>query len=194
MWTHKWPFAGLAGVLAATAICAAEPARAEDGYDLWLRYKPLAESARTALVGEAGALVTGSRSPTLDAAQDELMHGLSGLIGAAPSTASEVDRDGAIIVGTPTSLPLIATLGLPLDAVGTDGYLIRSVQVNGHRATVIAAQNDLGVLYGTYAFLRRIQTGESLSDLDVSSSPKLGMRILDHWDNLTDSVERGYAG
>jgi alpha-glucuronidase len=50
------------------------------------------------------------------------------------------------------------------------------------------------VLYGTYAFLRRIQTGEGLSDLDVSSSPKLGMRILDHWDNLTDSVERGYAG
>jgi alpha-glucuronidase len=43
-------------------------------------------------------------------------------------------------------LPMIATLGLPLDTLGTDGYLIRSVQVNGHRATVIAA-NDLGVLY-----------------------------------------------
>src|SRR5580704_5814961 len=122
------------------------------------------------------------------------MRGLSGLLGAAPPTASAVDRDGAIIVGTPTSLPLIATLGLPLGTLGTDGYLIRSVQVNGHRATVIAAHSDLGVLYGTYAFLRRIQTGESLSDLDVSSSPKLGLRLLDHWDNLTDSVERGYAG
>jgi alpha-glucuronidase len=190
----KKVLAGLAVVLAAIAICASEPARAEDGYDLWLRYRPLAESAKTALAGETVTLVTGSHSPTLDAAQDELMRGLSGLLGAAPSTASAVDRDGAIIVGTPTSLPLIASLGLPLDTLGTDGYLIRSVQVNGRRATVIAAQNDLGVLYGTYAFLRRIQTGESLSDLDVSSSPKLGLRILDHWDNLTDSVERGYAG
>ena len=42
---------------------------------------------------------------------------------------------------------MIATLGLPLDTLGTDGELIRSVQVNGRRATVIAANNDLGVLY-----------------------------------------------
>lgn len=190
----KRVLARLGGVLAAIEICASAPARAEDGYDLWLRYRPLAEAAKTALAGEAAALVTGSHSPTLDAAQDELMRGLSGLLGAAPPTASTVERDGAIIVGTPTSLPLIATLDLPLGTLGTDGYLIRSVQVNGHRATVIAANNDLGVLYGTYAFLRRIQMGESLSDLDVSSSPKLGLRLLDHWDNLTGSVERGYAG
>src|SRR5438034_663965 len=48
--------------------------------------------------------------------------------------------------------------------------------------------------YGAFNLLRLIQTGASLRGLAVVSAPKLRLRLLDHWDNLDGTVERGYAG
>ena len=50
---------------------------------------------------------------------------------------------------------------------------------------VIAAKNEIGLLYGAYALLRGETTG---------SKPYYKLRILNHWDNLNGSIERGYAG
>jgi alpha-glucuronidase len=83
---------------------------------------------------------------------------------------------------------------LVLDRVGTEGYLIRSLDYEGHPVTVIAADSEVGVLYGVFHFLRLQQTRQSLEHLDVVSAPRLGRRVLDHWDNLDRTVERGYAG
>lgn len=56
---------------------------------------------------------------------------------------------------------------------------------------VIRASSGSGALYGTFDALRRIPEGlpEHWAD-----SPRLPLRILDHWDNLDRTVERGYAG
>lgn len=58
-----------------------------------------------------------------------------------------------------------------------DGY-----RINGH---TITARTKMGLLYGRYALLRGEQ-GES--------HPFYKLRILNHWDNLDGSIERGYAG
>ena len=62
--------------------------------------------------------------------------------------------------------------------------MIRSVVIDGHRATVIAAREDIGVLYGAFHFLRLVQTGQPLAKLDLRESPHLKLRVLNHWDNL----------
>ena len=59
---------------------------------------------------------------------------------------------------------------------------------------MIAANSDVGVLYGVFAFLRELQTSKHISRLAIASAPKIQIRMLDHWDNLDRSVERGYAG
>ncbi|MDP9348647.1 MAG: alpha-glucuronidase, partial [Gemmatimonadota bacterium] len=66
--------------------------------------------------------------------------------------------------------------------------------VGGRRALVVAANRDVGALYGAFHLLRRLQTHGSLRDLAVSSAPKTQHRLLNHWDNLDRTVERGYAG
>jgi len=81
-----------------------------------------------------------------------------------------------------------------LARAGNEGYLIRSLGYEGHRVTVIAANTDIGVLYGTFHFLRLLQTHQSLEHLDLTSTPRIRHRVLDHWDNLDRTVERGYAG
>jgi alpha-glucuronidase len=181
-------------VLGLLSLAAARPARAEDGYDLWLRYRPIEPAAAVAYRQDAAEIVAQGRSPTLDAAAAELARGLAGLLGGAPPLAPTPDRDHALILGTPGGSPLVASLDLPLAPLGPEGFLIRSVTVAGRPATVIAANTDTGVLYGAFRYLRLLQTRQPIGRLDLADAPKVKLRILDHWDKLDRSVERGYAG
>ncbi|HEX4273005.1 MAG TPA: alpha-glucuronidase family glycosyl hydrolase, partial [Rhizomicrobium sp.] len=165
------------------------PARAEDGYDLWLRYRPMEAAAQSEYRPLATTIVCQGASPSLDAARAELSKGLSGLLDR-PIGAGSLS-DGAVMIGTPATSPLIAGLKLPLAALGNEGYLIRSTSVDGHAVTVIAANSDIGVLYGSFAFLRLIQTRQPVAHLDISSAPRLKLRLLNHWDNIDGTIERG---
>lgn len=175
-------------------LCAHGPARAEDGYDLWLRYQPVESQWGVPYRAAATQLIGPADSATLRAAQAELALALRGLLGVAPALNDHPTRDGAIVFGTPKSSPSIARLRLDLRSIGSEGYVIRSASIAGHRATVIAANDDIGVLYGVFQFLRLVQTRRPLAQLNLSSSPHIQLRVLDHWDNLDGSVERGYAG
>lgn len=66
--------------------------------------------------------------------------------------------------------------------------------VEGGGKTVIQSATPAGILYGVYDLLRRKQTDAELCDLDIKESPTYGLRILNHWDNLDGTIERGYAG
>ena len=167
----------------------------EDGYDLWLRYRPLPETRLKDVENCVRAFVFGVESPTLAIARDELERAFFAmLVKCIPQQQQDGICDGAIVVGTPDSLPLIAGLELPLSGVGKEGYLVRSLTFAGRHVTVIAGNTDIGALYGCFAFLRHIQTGGDPAHIDISSAPKLDLRLLNHWDNLDGSVERGYAG
>jgi alpha-glucuronidase len=56
----------------------------------------------------------------------------------------------------------------------------------------VQANTDVGILYGVYELLRRQQTSEPINN--EIFNPSYEVRILDHWDNLNGTVERGYAG
>jgi alpha-glucuronidase len=172
-------------------------ARAEDGYDLWLRYPRVSDPARLAEYRAAATqIVVGGDSPSLRAARDELVSGLTGLLGSAPLVQGSVSADGAIVVGTPRSSALIRSMPVTaeLRGLGPEGYVIRTTRVGGKRAIVVAANEDVGALYGAFALLRQLQMHRSVRTLAVREAPRVALRVLDHWDNLNGSVERGYAG
>ncbi|CAH0293294.1 Extracellular xylan exo-alpha-(1-_2)-glucuronosidase [Pedobacter sp. Bi27] len=95
----------------------------------------------------------------------------------------------------------IATKEIKNGWLGKDGaelkfYFVKdgSITDDGFRleGDKIVAKTDLGILYGSYELLRRQYLGKS--DQNYSSNPSYSRRILNHWDNLDGSVERGYAG
>jgi len=178
--------------LCALGFCAS--AQAEDGYDLWLRYHPLpkAQKARYAAIG--GAVVNASHSQTANVTRAELVRGLSGLLAKKVTAREAIISNGAVLFGTPENSQTIAQLHLPLEKLGPEGYLIRAAVVKGRKLTIIAGNSDVGVLYGAFRFLKAIQTGEAIGHVDIASAPKVKLRLLNHWDNLDGSVERGYAG
>ena len=181
-------------IVAATCwMVSIAPAWAEDGYDLWLRYRPLPAAQQTAIKPLVGVVaLPQNASPMLRSAASELERGLAGLAGDAATGGSTAPA--GIIIGTPANQPAIGAARLPLAGLGTEGYVVRSAMQGGRRTVMIAGNGDAGVLYGSFALLRHLQTGGTLDAVDLRSAPKVKLRVLNHWDNLDRQVERGYSG
>ena len=179
-------------MLFSASVAAAASPPDEDGYDLWLRYRPV-EAAYAQAARPHATAIAGGDAPLLRSAESELRRGLKGLLGRDAAMTQTV-RAGALILGTPASSSLIKNLNLPLQSLGQEGFLIRSLSLNGKPVTVIAANGDRGVLYGAFRYLSLIQTRQPLDRLNIADAPKTDLRLLNHWDNLDGSVERGYAG
>jgi alpha-glucuronidase len=171
-------------------------AHAEDGYELWLRYHRIDNPVRLKEYTNAlSSILVPGDSETAAATARELRLGLQGLLGTRLASISDLSRDGAVIAGTPRS-PIVREAGLEseLAGVGDEGYLLRSVRLRGRRATLIAATTDVGVLYGAFHFLRLLQTHQPIDGLSIAERPRVRHRVLNHWDNLDGTIERGYAG
>jgi len=171
--------------------------RAEDGYRLWLRYDriddPQLLQQYRRNISSCTFPVTGSE--TLSAARNELTDAIPGLLGR-PLHYTTTPSANTLIAGTPASLHELTRLhwNSNLDRLGDEGFIIRRYTLDGKSGIAIAASSDKGVLYGVFAFLRLLQTHQSLENPDIVSIPARRYRILDHWDNMSRNVERGYAG
>ena len=181
-------------LLLLASLAGASPAVAEDGYELWLRYRAVEDGVLHRYRATATALSGNADTPTLRVAQSELIRGLNGLLNYSVPLQQKVTRDGAIVFGTPHSSSVVAGLASDLKSLGAEGYLIRSVVTDGHKATVVAANSDIGVLYGAFHLLKLIQTRANLEGVAITEAPHVQHRLLNHWDNLDRTVERGYAG
>jgi len=171
--------------------------KAEDGYRLWLRYDKLTnaqllEKYKTSF----SSIVATGNSETITVLKEELTKGLSGLLGQQIVISGKSEMQGSLIIGTPQSSSIINSLklGAELKIIGNEGYLLFTTLINNKKATIITANTDIGLLYGTFHLLRLVQTQKDISDLDFTNSPKVQHRLLNHWDNLNRTVERGYAG
>ncbi|MDR2823960.1 MAG: alpha-glucuronidase [Prevotellaceae bacterium] len=71
-----------------------------------------------------------------------------------------------------------------------DGFQI----ISNKSKIKITSSSEIGLLYGAYSLLRLQQTGQISENMNITEIPKYDLRILNHWDNLDGSVERGYAG
>jgi len=169
---------------------------ADDGYRLWLKYDQISKASTLQSYRNSiqGWTVLGE-SKTMAAVRDELKRGLSGLLGVTtPQLMTPENR--TIIVGTVRNLPFSLQVKLisRLDGLGPEGFIILCTAINKKNVTIITANEETGVLYGVFHLLRLLQTHSEIEDLNVASSPKIRLRLLNHWDNLDRTVERGYAG
>jgi alpha-glucuronidase len=78
--------------------------------------------------------------------------------------------------------------------ISEEGFIIYTKHTSGKPQTVITANTDIGLLYGVFHLLRLLQTHQPIVSLNIVSAPRIKLRLLNHWDNLNRTVERGYAG
>lgn len=114
---------------------------------------------------EAKVMLAADYTPTIGIAIDEL---------------KTYWRQGTTIVLAESNLPM-----------SDESYCLREFDDN----ITIMARTDVGFLYGAYDLLRRQALGGKLGHIPTEiQTPKYKVRILNHWDNLNGTIERGFAG
>ena len=158
---------------------------AEDGHQLWLRFDKSAEDAHlfNGLVGDNNIL-----------AVNEFQEAWKPLTGSN-LPATKILTDKVLVIGTSKNRT-IKSFGFEktLKSLGYEGYILKSVKKKNKTYTVVAGNSDAGLLYGVYHLLRLIQTNQFNENLNIFEKPAYNHRLLNHWDNLDRTVERGYAG
>jgi len=158
---------------------------AEDGHQLWLRFNKI----NTNIPYFSGIDATENQF-----AVKEFQHCWTEMTGTSLPVVSGLNNN-TLVIGTLND-STIASFGLKneMKQLGHDGYIIRSLQQKNRIVTVIAAAGESGLLYGVFHLLRLIHTNQFTTSLDIREKPSYDIRILNHWDNLDGSIERGYAG
>lgn len=168
-------------------------AHAEDGYRLWLRYEKVNDKILLKQYSnQIHSIYFEGNSPTLLAAKKELLLGLQGLLDKKITETKTVSA-GTVVVTTALLKNKFQSY-ISKNNLGNEGFTIQHIFFNQKPIILIGANKDIGALYGTFHFLKLIATHQSIEHLNITSIPKIQNRILNHWDNLNRTVERGYAG
>jgi alpha-glucuronidase len=167
------------------------------GYQCWLRYRKVEDQALLRQYRSwCSRLVFRSGTPALSAAKKELLSGIRNLLEIRTSVFTVPRRKRFIMAGRFGSHPLIDN-GIDseeVEGLSSEGFVIRTVNKPEQQYILIASGSDRGVLYGVFHFLRLLQTQQQIGALEVREAPSNPLRMLNHWDNLDGTVERGYAG
>lgn len=184
-------------IIAILLLLSSQMLVAQVDYKLWLQYNKI-ENTKT--VSEYQSNTKGiyafGNSETIKTAIKELQLGVNGMLQQKTKQVSSSTEDNIIIIGNASNInaDLIQNSKKELAAIKNEGFLIKTINLNKKNQILITAKTDIGVLYGVFHFLKLLQTNQSINNLAIIDSPKINVRILNHWDNLNETVERGYAG
>lgn len=138
----------------------------------WLNYQKLANCPAEIAVSLA------EQGPVADSIRRELELAFDAMYGVKPVFADTV-KDAALGV----TFCCDAACGL-----GEEGFRVEAA--SGSIRVVSGGQR--GLLYGLFAMLEQLRMGKT--DFALEKIPSNPLRMLDHWDNLDGSIERGYSG
>jgi alpha-glucuronidase len=170
------------------SLCLAAIGRlpAEDGSRLWLRFQTQEKNPLPSF--------THIRGDASSVAFREFQYAWQEMSGSCLSETGST-ADHTMLIGTLRNRQVRRLMkSNELHELGREGFIIRTFAQDSRRTTVVASASDAGLLYGVFHLLRLIQTGAYSDTLSISEQPRYDIRILNHWDNLDGTVERGYAG
>jgi alpha-glucuronidase len=152
---------------------------AEDGSRLWLRYEPLPENIAMNYSNKI-LYISSVNSETGKIIEKEFKEAFLAMTGKNLNLSKMYRGKNSICFEINKKL--------------IEKYIIQTKSVkNGNYISIESADNS-GLLYGMFHLLRLMQTHEDISNLNIRETPSYERRILNHWDNIDGSIERGYAG
>lgn len=171
------------------------PLHAETGHAAWLRYTPVYDRASRALYQKLPATVVRlDNSPEAKSAQSEAIRGLRGMLHRVERAADRPSAGGMVLLATAARVrKMYPSLDVP-DSLIAGGYWLKTTVRDGYPIWIVAGKGERGILYGTFALLRKMQMRERIDPLDEEHNPYEPVRWVNEWDNLNGTIERGYGG
>jgi alpha-glucuronidase len=160
------------------------PAQCDSGYELWLNYKPAENSL---LKSQYASYLT-----NVEMCPNRFKKEIAGELerAAAKIAAAKVTYSEKFTAKS----GIVYSISEKLEVLGKEGYKIHVSMQRGGKVIYIESHSDEGLLYATFELIRHMQCSESLDKINITETPRHTLRLLNHWDDLTGDIERGYAG
>jgi alpha-glucuronidase len=152
----------------------------------WLQDRKAAVSPEIAASLER--IITCGAGEIADQAAEELRLGVKRSLGFSPGIFSGGSGGGHTLIGVISRLN--SGFGLSLPFQKAEGFIISA----GKDRIIIAGQDERGLLYGALRFVLLLALGKIAPGFELADAPQVPLRIINQWDNLDGSIERGYAG
>ncbi len=148
----------------------------------WLEYGRLIDKSELEIV-----LYCNSEDIILQHGIEELDKGMQGIYGVSPVIVQDEKRYDQGVTG----------IRLQLEETSTYEKEEYGIEIHRGKGT-IEASTSVGILYGVFSLLRTLQTNQVLEfdqwSYSERTKPLNPLRMINHWDNMDGSIERGYAG
>lgn len=164
-----------------------------DGHELWLGYRLIDnEETRLAYSNQLKSVRIVGDDATIQLVREEIQSALGTMLGTNITFSSKPESN-QLVVGTAKDLSgLDKSVSKKVGEVGDEGFVLFVDKKSN--VTFLSANTSVGLYYGTFHLIRQLQTGQDIAALDLAEVPAVDVRILNHWDNLDRTSERGYAG
>ena len=163
---------------------------ADNHYKLWLNYYPIENTIiKNNIVKHFNNIQVLNNDATIDIIKKELNIASAGFINRGVKF-NNLNSETGLLIGTLDKLPNNITQRLDGELKSHEGFAI----FQHNNTIVITALSTVGLLYGTYNLLENIGANYPITGVKNFSEPLIQHRILNHWDNLNGTVERGYSG
>ncbi|AGF58588.1 alpha-glucuronidase [Clostridium saccharoperbutylacetonicum] len=155
-------------------------------YSCWLNHDGIKNSKYKEYLEE---IYVSCKSEIIDSALSELKRALKG---------SDNDEKTQVIHENEkdvTGFKYISLVKKEDNSLVNDGYKIKYTVTDEKTECIsVSARNDTGILYGVFALLRLFEQNKQLKGMEIIDNPKKDLRLINHWDNLDGTIERGFAG
>ena len=146
--------------------------KAQNWSQMWLGYHPISKDNKN---WKVICNDFSKEDRVVNSAIGEFAKGIKGYFGAGIT-----EDDGDVYV-----LEIIKDT-----SIANEGYSIK-----GEKSGVtLRASDENGVIYGVFAILRKLGARIRLEDICEKAAPSNPLRMMNHWDNMDGSIERGYSG
>ena len=167
-----------------------------NAYKCWLTYRRQEDEALLQeYQGKFKKILVAGKSPVMISIREELQAGLEGILGIEAVIGTEAPAEATVYIMKTDQEPVNKVVSAEeINKLTEEGFLLKTAVLQDKEVLIVTGRSERGLLYGTFHLLRQLQMGKEFSSLDYLSNPGSPLRMINHWDNLDGSIERGYAG
>ena len=160
---------------------------------LWLAYNSRKDMGNGEFLRRVAFCGFDSNHPIIKNVWTELVRGAEGMLKIIPVIDGDAFFDGETSPAESAEAAL-SIAGLKVlrlqEGIKAEGY--RLTETEG--TLTLEAADEQGVLYGVFHILRLIALEQPLKQVNITCEPDNPLRMMNHWDNMDGSIERGYSG
>lgn len=156
-------------------------------YKMWLQYREMPNKINKETYGEIAVI---GNSPIQESIKEELTRAFEQMYQWTPVFTENLNAQIVIAINDKLNDLLSKNHKDQVEYLLDEGYIIASE----NNQVIITGKSSVALLYGVFHFLKDLQIGKDIHTLNITNQPKNSLRMINQWDNLDGTIERGYSG